>query len=88
MLLYGTAIAAARRAAGEDRSEVVIVSGPPLWRLLLGDLAYGARTRWQRLVRFVRSARAVRSSWSADCISCPYGTNEPIRARGFPPTPT
>lgn len=41
MLIYSTAILAAGRVAGKNRGPVVLLEGPPLWRLLLAEVADG-----------------------------------------------
>ncbi len=51
MLIYSTAILAAGRVAGKNRSQVVIIQGPPLWRLLLAEVADGLAIPFKRVSR-------------------------------------
>ena len=68
MLLYGTAVLAARRAARRHSDTVVVVPGLPLWRLLLEELAHGVRTRWHRLVALFRRPHPTGNGLSAHRI--------------------
>lgn len=56
MLIYSTAILAAGRVAGKNRGQVVILQGPPLWRLLLAEVADGLAIPFKWVSRLLRSS--------------------------------
>ena len=56
MLIYSTAILAAARVAGKNRSQVVIIQGPPLWRLLLAEVADGLASPLKWVSRLLGSS--------------------------------
>ncbi len=57
MFIYGAAGLAARRAAGQNRDEMVIQHGPSLWSLMLEEMVYLLSLPRQRFLR--RSANSV-----------------------------
>lgn len=83
MFIYGAARLAARRAAGQNRDKMFIQPGPPLWSLMLDELAYLANLPRQRLLRFLRRLR--RGGPSASVAPSPaHATNETRTTRGRP----
>ncbi len=54
MLFYGAVRTAARRAAGQRGGKPVPPPGPPLWRLLLEELADWVDAQRKRLRRLFR----------------------------------
>ncbi len=51
MVLLGTAVLANRRAAARNRDEIVLLPGPPLWQLVLEELAHAFAMRWKRVTQ-------------------------------------